>query len=114
MFAPVLDVPHNMDERMERNAGQVAPQREQWRAAVRQQVQALHFDPDNSDVWHRLGEALAQLGDRAGALTALRNALLLDAERTDTQLALGKLLFDCGQLEHALACFARASGIRLR
>ena len=91
-----------------------ALRREQLRAAVRQHVQALRFDPDNSDLWHRLGDALAELGDRAGALTALRNALLLDAGRADTQLALGKLLFDCGQLEHALACFARASVTRLR
>lgn len=109
MFAQVLDAPHDVEARVEQGAAQAAPQRELWRAAVRQQVQALRFDPDNSDVWHRLGDALAQLGDRSGALTALRNALLLDGTRTDTQLALGKLLFDCGQLDHALVYFAGAS-----
>jgi hypothetical protein len=31
------------------------------------------------------------------------------ARATDTQLALGKLLFDCGQLEHALGYLARAT-----
>ena len=91
------------------SAAQLAPRREQLRAAVRQHVQALRFDPDNAATWHHLGDSLALLGDRAGALTALRNALLLDGARTDTQLALGKLLFDCGQLDHALVYFARAT-----
>jgi cytochrome c-type biogenesis protein CcmH/NrfG len=86
-----------------------APDEFTVRAAVRQHVQALRFDPDDAATWHRLGDALAQLGDRAGALTALRNALLLDGERTDTQLALGKLFFDCGQLDHALVYFALAT-----
>jgi cytochrome c-type biogenesis protein CcmH/NrfG len=100
MYAPVLEAPECAD---------LSAPREALRAAVRQQVQALRVDPDNALAWHRLGEALARLGDRAGALTALRNALLLDGERIDTQLALGKLLFDCGQLDHALIYFARAT-----
>ncbi len=105
MSALLLEAPQSVEQGVE----EIAPRREQLRAAVRQQIQALRFDPDNSDIWHRLGDALAQLGDRAGALTALRNALLLDGARTDTQLALGKLLFDCGQLDHALVCFARVT-----
>lgn len=87
----------------------MTPQREQLRAAVRQHVQALRFDPEDAAAWHKLGEALANLGDRVGALTALRNASLLDGARTSTQLALGKLLFDCGQLDRALVYFARAT-----
>ena len=101
MFAPVLEAPES--------AAELAPRREQLQATVRQHVQQLRFDPDNAAIWHNLGNTLAFLGDRAGALTALRNALLLDGARTDTQLALGKLLFDCGQLDHALICFARAT-----
>jgi len=100
MHAQVLEAPECVD---------AAAPREQLRAAVRRHVQALRFDPDNAPSWHQLGDALARLGDRAGALTALRNALLLDGARTDTQLALGKLLFDCGQLDHALICFARVA-----
>jgi cytochrome c-type biogenesis protein CcmH/NrfG len=100
MYAPVLEAPE---------CEVASASRELLRAAVRQHVQALRFDSDNAHTWHRLGDALAQLGDRAGALTALRNALLLDGDRTDTQLALGKLLFDCGQLDHALVYFARAT-----
>ncbi|MEJ0085602.1 MAG: hypothetical protein WDO72_07970 [Pseudomonadota bacterium] len=105
MFAPVLEAPHAAEQ----TAAETAPQREQLRAAVRQHVLALRFDPDDATSWHHLGDALAQLGDRASALTALRNALLLDGARTDTQLALGKLLFDCGQLDHALVYFARVT-----
>jgi Flp pilus assembly protein TadD len=86
--------------------------RDRLRAAVRQLVQALHFDPDDASTWHQLGTALARLGDRAGALTALRNALLLDSGRDDTHLALGKLLFDCGQLDDALICFSRVASPR--
>jgi tetratricopeptide (TPR) repeat protein len=74
---------------------------------------AQRFEPDDAESWHRLGEALAQFGDRAGALTALRNALALDGVRVDTQLALGKLLFDCGQLDSALVYFARATSSRV-
>jgi cytochrome c-type biogenesis protein CcmH/NrfG len=50
----------------------------------------------------------ARRADRAGAFTALRNALLLDGRRAQTYLALGKLLFDTGWVDDALRCFARA------
>jgi tetratricopeptide (TPR) repeat protein len=59
--------------------------------------------------WYRLGIALAELGDRAGALLSLRNALLHDPVHAPSQLALGRLLFECGQVEHALQCFEIAS-----
>lgn len=104
---PVLDAPPPAS--IEASAAERTPQRETLRAAVRRHAQALHLDADDARTWHDLGNALAQLGDRAGALTALRNALALDGARTDTQLALGKLLFDCGQLDSALVYFARAT-----
>jgi Flp pilus assembly protein TadD len=61
--------------------------------------------PCDANAWHDLGIALARLGDRAGACTALRNALRLDAQRARTLLALGNLLFDSGQFEDALEYF---------
>jgi Flp pilus assembly protein TadD len=76
-----------------------------------------HFDADDPDAWHSLGVALAAIGDRVGALTALRNAALLDGSRATTQLALGNLLFDAGRLDDALRCFESAAardGTRLR
>jgi len=63
------------------------------------------FEANDADAWHALGIALAASGDRAGAFTALRNAMLLDDSRANTQLALGNLLFDSGRLDDALRCF---------
>jgi Flp pilus assembly protein TadD len=64
---------------------------------------------DDAEAWHALGVALAALGHRAGAVTALRNAILLNDERPQTQLALGKLLFDAARVEDALRCFECAA-----
>jgi tetratricopeptide (TPR) repeat protein len=75
------------------------------RAVVVRCMRLLRFDANNADVWHTLGTALAALGDRGGALTALRNAVMLDESRAHTHLALGKLLFDTGRLDDALRCF---------
>lgn len=70
------------------------------------------FEANDADAWHALGMTLAARGDRAGAFSALRNALRLDGGRADTHLALGNLLFDTGRLDEALRCFelAAASG----
>lgn len=59
----------------------------------------------NADAWYELGTALARLGDRVGAAIALRQAIELDALRASYRLALGRLLFDCGQVDRALECF---------
>jgi protein O-GlcNAc transferase len=71
----------------------------------------LGLDADNADVWHALGTTLAALGQRGAALTALRNAVLLDESRADTHLALGRLLFDAGRLDDALRCFDCAAAL---
>jgi cytochrome c-type biogenesis protein CcmH/NrfG len=77
-------------------------------APVPRDDHALRSDADDADAWHSLGVALAALDDRAGALTALRNAMLLDGSRAQTHLALGKLLFDVGRVDDALRCFESA------
>ena len=69
----------------------------------------LRSGADDAEAWHSLGVALAALHDRAGAFTALRNAVLLDGSRAQTHLALGKLLFDVGRVDDALRCFECAS-----
>lgn len=79
------------------------------RIRVLQLVQVLDARPDDAAAWHRLALALDELGDRAGAVLALRNALAHDAAHSPAHRALGKLLFDCGWTEHALQCFARAA-----
>ncbi len=66
------------------------------------------FEANDPDAWHALGIALAAIGDRVGAFTALRNAALLDGSHANTQLALGNLFFDTGRLDDALRCFESA------
>ncbi|HYJ39324.1 MAG TPA: tetratricopeptide repeat protein [Steroidobacteraceae bacterium] len=67
------------------------------------------FESNDPDAWHALGIALAGIGDRVGAFTALRMAALLDGTRASTQLALGNLFFDTGRLDDALRCFESAA-----
>lgn len=69
----------------------------------------LRDDADDAEAWHLLGTALAALGDRVGAFTALRNALRLDDRPARTHLALGNLLFDTARFEDALRCFENAA-----
>ena len=89
----------------------ISQETEVARAVVARCSRLLRIDANNSDVWHALGTALAALGDRAAAFTALRNAVLLDAGRANTYLALGKLLFDTGRLDDALRCFDCAAAL---
>ncbi|HEU4781514.1 MAG TPA: tetratricopeptide repeat protein [Steroidobacteraceae bacterium] len=87
----------------------VTREREIARDAVTRCSSVLRINSNDADAWHVLGAALARLGDRAGAFTALRNALLLDETRPQTYLELGNLLFDTGRLDDALRCFERAA-----
>ena len=79
------------------------------RARVLHLANMLGAEPADAAAWFRLGMALAELGDRAGALLALRNALLHDSTRPHVHRALGSLLFDCGQVERALQYFDHAA-----
>jgi len=79
------------------------------RARVFHLAGTLEATPCDAVAWYRLGIALEELGDRAGALLALRNALVHDAAHPLAHRALGRLLFDCGQVEHALQCFDRVA-----
>jgi tetratricopeptide (TPR) repeat protein len=84
-------------------------EREIARDAVERCSQVLRFNANDAEAWHALGDALAALGDRAGAFMALRNSVLLDETRAQVHLALGKLLFDTGRLDEALRCFECAA-----
>jgi hypothetical protein len=76
--------------------------RKTLRARVFHLARKLGAGQGDATTWYRLGIALSDLGDRAGALLALRNALLHDAAHPPSNQALGRLLFECGQVEHAL------------
>lgn len=82
--------------------------RVELREAVQISLQQLRHDSSDANAWHELGCMLASLGEPASAFNAFRNALLLDDMRATTYLALGRLLFDSGQLDPALACFEYA------
>lgn len=82
---------------------------ESARIEVRRLTAVLRFGAFDAQAWYCLGVALTTLGDRTGALVAFRHALLHDGGHAPSHLALGKLLFDCGQVEHALHCFDCAS-----
>ena len=90
-------------------AGPVAPCRPQARLDVIFLTHALHGAAGQARAWHQLGIALAEHGDRAGALIALRHALACDFAHAPSNLALGRLLFDRGQVESALRCFERVT-----
>jgi len=64
-----------------------------------------NWNPNDPESWHTLGTSLAALGDRAGAVAALRIALRLDGGRVLTHRALGNLLFDTACIDDALRCF---------
>lgn len=79
------------------------------RAEFRALANSLRLDAGNAGAWCSLGNLLAELGDRVGALLALRTALRFDAEREAAYMSLGRLLFDSGQVELALEFFDRAA-----
>jgi superkiller protein 3 len=73
---------------------------------------AIEVERDFAVAWHNLGVTLARVGDKRGAMRALRNAFLLEG-RPDTCLALGRVLADTGLVDAALASFARAEELEL-
>jgi Flp pilus assembly protein TadD len=82
-----------------------ARDREAARAAILRFTRRLRVQGEDAEAWHALGAALIRLGDRPAACAAFRNAVQLDRGSARSHRALGNLLFDCGQLDHALRCF---------
>ncbi|MGH8183378.1 MAG: sulfotransferase [Rhodanobacteraceae bacterium] len=64
--------------------------------------------PRQPDVLHLVAGVLARLGDRAGALQAIRQALEVRPDDATFQCALGGQLAAAGQLDDALATLRRA------
>jgi len=86
------------------------PGRKELRAGTWHRLHCLAPGARDADAWHELGAALMRLGDRAAACVAWHNALRLCNGLEPAQLALGNLLFDCGEVERALVCFEGMSG----
>ncbi len=62
--------------------------------------------------WLRLGRALLQVGDKAGAERALRTALGLTPQLVDGHFYLGVVLFQRGDYRNAAASFRRAAELK--
>jgi tetratricopeptide (TPR) repeat protein len=83
------------------NAGRI-PEAVQW-------FQDLVRDyPDTDWAWLRLGRALLQEGDKAGAEKALRTALDRSPDLVDAHFYLGVVLYQRGDYRKAAAFFRRA------
>jgi Flp pilus assembly protein TadD len=78
------------------------------RVAALRLSRLLHSRARDADTWHALGAALVALGERVRACSAFRQAMEIDGGRRPTRIALGNLLFDCGQWERALQLFEGA------
>ena len=57
--------------------------------------------PDDADVWRTLGEALDRAGDQPGAITALRQAVLIAPRNAHARHHLGTILFTTGRAAEA-------------
>jgi cytochrome c-type biogenesis protein CcmH/NrfG len=84
----------------------ITQDREAAQALAHRFSRVVRMRAEDAHAWHALGSALVRLGDPSGACSAFRNALRLDHTRIHSQRALGNLLFDSGQFDRALHCFA--------
>lgn len=85
---------------------------ENARAIAHRFSRLVRLSSEDAHAWHVLGTALLALGDRGAACSAFLNALRLDGSRIHSRRALGNLLFDSGQFDQALRCFAMCEGQR--
>jgi tetratricopeptide (TPR) repeat protein len=77
--------------------GEADPARAALREAGEEARQALAITPDNGFAHMSLGLTLKYLGDRPGAIAALRRAVGCNPELAELQFYLGELLADDGQ-----------------
>ena len=84
--------------------GQLGPAIASYEAAVRE-------EPTNGQLLNNLGNAYRRTGDRARALSALRQAVALEPGLAYPHKSLGLLLVDGGALDQALAELERAHAI---
>jgi cytochrome c-type biogenesis protein CcmH/NrfG len=84
----------------------IAQDRQAAQALARRFARVVRMRAEDAHAWHALGSALVRVGDPSGACWAFRNALRLDHNHIHSHRALGNLLFDCGQFDQALRCFA--------
>ncbi len=81
---------------------------------MRAAERAVAADPRYALAWANLGALRRDIGDDAGAETALRRALALDPRQRGALLTLAGLLRDRSDLAGAAQCFARAAELDRR
>ena len=79
-----------------------------WTAAAGFFRRGLELAPDDASLRHRLGTALFQLGDEAGAEEQFERAIQASPEHTGAQYSLGVLRAAHGRHEEAIAHFTTA------
>ena len=67
---------------------------------------------DTAAVWGRIGSARAEMGDKAAAETAFREALELDANDFESLAGLARLMLDRGMAGEAVLLLERAAAVR--
>jgi tetratricopeptide (TPR) repeat protein len=80
----------------------------QWAQAVENFRKGLDLDPADVSLRHRLGTALAQMGDTAGAAAQFEEVIRRDPGHARAHFSLGVLLNDHGQYDEAIARFSSA------
>jgi tetratricopeptide (TPR) repeat protein len=80
----------------------------QWAQAAEYFRKGLEINPNDVSLRHRLGTALAQLGDKAGAAAQFEEVIRRDSTQARAHFSLGVLLNEAGQYDEAIAHFKTA------
>jgi tetratricopeptide (TPR) repeat protein len=80
----------------------------QWARAAEHFRKGLELDPADVSLRHRLGTALAQMGDTAGAAAQFEEVIRRDPKHARAHFSLGILLNDHRQYDEAIARFSSA------
>ena len=80
----------------------------QWAQAAESFRKGLEINPGDVSLRHRLGTALAQMGDKAGAAAQFEEVIRRDPAHARAHFSLGVLLNEAGQYDQAIARFQSA------
>ncbi|MHC4128458.1 MAG: protein kinase domain-containing protein [Planctomycetota bacterium] len=82
-----------------------------WEEATRYYHRALAIRPKNSGIWRRLGLALWETGDLAGAIDALDRSIEQRPDHAPTYVDLGRARAAANDLDAALGAYRTAIGL---
>jgi len=79
-----------------------------WRKPVDLYKHALIFSPNNSRIYHNLGDAYTDMGDYKKAVIAYKKSIKLDSSHADTYTSLGVVYGALGKYREAIAFYKHA------